>query len=114
MEFKENAGSIFKDENNRFIQIDSAQIESMAATKQCLEAVFSPANGFDRITQINFTDGVRIGFHNGDIAHLRPSGNADELRIYAVTDSQVRADKIAVSAVAEPEGLLRKLAGILA
>jgi phosphomannomutase len=62
---------------------------------------------------MNFTDGVRFSFNNGDIAHLRPSGNADELRIYAVADSQARADQIAVSAVAEPDGLLCQLAEML-
>ncbi len=63
---------------------------------------------------MNFIDSARISFLNSDIAHLRPSGNADELRIYAVADNQARAYQIAVSAVAEPEGLLRKLAGMLA
>jgi len=110
VEFNDNTDPIFKDENNRIIKAESTQLEAMTATKQRLEAVFSPANGFDRITRMNFTDGVRISFNNGDIAHLRPSGNADELRIYAVADSQARADQIAVSAVTEPEGLLRKLA----
>ena len=114
VEFKDNADLIFKDDNSRIIQADSAHIEAMAATRHYLESVFSPAFGFEGITLVNFSDGVRIGFNNGDIAHLRPSGNADELRIYAVADSQARADQIAVSAVAEPEGLLRKLAGMLA
>jgi len=38
------------------------------------------------------TDGVRVLFDNGDVAHVRPSGNADELRIYTVADTQARAD----------------------
>jgi len=63
--------------------------------------------------RINYTDGVRIYFDNGDVAHLRPSGNADELRLYAVADSQQRADDIAALAVAESDGLLRKLAKII-
>ncbi len=86
----------------------------MATTKQSMESVFTPANGFGQITQMNFTDGVRISFNIREIAHLRPSGNADELRIYTVADNQAHADQISVSAVAEPEGLLRKLAGMLA
>jgi len=40
---------------------------------------------------------------------VRPSGNADELRIYAVADTQARADEIARLGVAEPDGILRKL-----
>ena len=41
------------------------------------------------------TDGIRVLFDNGDVAHVRPSGNADELRIYSVADTQIRADEIA-------------------
>ena len=41
---------------------------------------------------MDYTDGVRILFANGEVAHVRPSGNADELRIYAVADTQRRAD----------------------
>lgn len=74
-----------------------------------LANVFTPALGFDAITAINFTDGVRVHFANGDVAHVRPSGNADELRIYAVADSPARADAIAAAGVAEPAGILRQL-----
>jgi phosphomannomutase len=52
---------------------------------------------------------VRLIFGNGDVAHIRPSGNADELRIYAVADTQARADEIAALGVAEPDGLLRQI-----
>ena len=40
---------------------------------------------------------------------LRPSGNADELRIYAVADTEERADAIAAMGVAEPDGILRRM-----
>ncbi len=88
--------------------------DTMLSIKRQLETAFNPELGFDSIEQMNFTDGVRLYFKNGDIAHLRPSGNADELRIYAVADSQDRADRIAELAVVEPDGLLRKLSAILA
>ena len=61
------------------------------------------------ITHVDYTDGVRILFANGEVAHVRPSGNADELRIYAVADTQSRADAIAAMGVAEPAGILRKM-----
>jgi phosphomannomutase len=54
-------------------------------------------------------DGVRIYFTNGDVAHIRPSGNAPQLRIYANGDSQERADRIVQLAVREPDGILRQL-----
>ena len=60
------------------------------------------------LERIDRTDGVRMLFADGDVAHVRPSGNADELRIYAVADSQSRADAIATAGVA-PDGILRRL-----
>jgi phosphomannomutase len=78
-------------------------------TRHALEKVFTPARGFSNITRLDYTDGVRIYFANGDVAHFRPSGNADEFRIYAVADTQHRADEIVAMGVAEPDGLLRSL-----
>jgi phosphomannomutase len=83
--------------------------ESLWDIRRELENFFTPALGFGRIDRLNYTDGVRIYFSNGDVAHVRPSGNADELRIYAVADTQARADAITASGVGEPDGILRKL-----
>lgn len=74
-----------------------------------LESFFKPEDGFGKITNINNLDGIRISFNSGDIAHIRPSGNAPQLRIYSVADSQKRADKIVALAVANPNGILRSL-----
>jgi phosphomannomutase len=74
-----------------------------------LSRFFTPASGFDDIARINVLDGARIYFRNGDIAHIRPSGNAPQLRIYAVSDTQVRADQIVDYALREPDGILRQL-----
>jgi phosphomannomutase len=74
-----------------------------------LEQFFTPDLGFGTITRLNYTDGVRIAFSNGDIAHFRPSGNADELRIYGVADTQERADAIAEMGTREPDGILRRM-----
>jgi phosphomannomutase len=74
-----------------------------------LERCFGPELGFGRVGRLNYTDGVRIYFANGDVAHVRPSGNADELRIYAVANTQARADAITELGVAEPDGILRRL-----
>jgi phosphomannomutase len=48
-------------------------------------------------------------FKGGDVAHVRPSGNAPQLRIYAVASSEARASEIVKMAVAEPDGILRRL-----
>jgi len=39
----------------------------------------------------DLTDGLRLTFDNGEIVHLRPSGNAPELRCYAEADTMERA-----------------------
>jgi phosphomannomutase len=79
-----------------------------------LARFFTPALGFDDITRINVLDGVRVWFRGGDVAHVRPSGNAPQLRIYAVSDSQARADRIVALGLREPDGILRRLVAELA
>lgn len=46
----------------------------------------------------NQVDGLRLTFESGDILHLRPSGNAPELRIYVEADSQVKANELLLTA----------------
>jgi phosphomannomutase len=53
------------------------------------EAVFGVS--FGPVVGLDTTDGVRITFQSGEIAHLRPSGNAPELRAYTEADSPERA-----------------------
>ncbi|BBL74073.1 hypothetical protein [Methylomagnum ishizawai] len=97
------------DENQRAVALTAAETSACAALRAELAEYFGAAAGFGAITALNYVDGVRVYFANGDVAHLRPSGNADELRIYAVADTQARADAIAAWAVAEPDGVLRRL-----
>ena len=49
---------------------------------------------FGNIKAINRTDGLRITFENGDIIHLRPSGNAPEMRCYTESGSIKNAVQI--------------------
>jgi len=77
--------------------------------KATLTRFFTSTLGFDDIVRINVLDGVRVHFHNGDVAHVRPSGNAPQLRIYANSDSQARADQIVELGLREPDGILRQL-----
>jgi phosphomannomutase len=62
--------------------------------KNRIEEVFTGGDGFGKVKDVDYTDGVRIFFDNGDIAHLRPSGNAPEFRIYAIAGSPERAKEI--------------------
>jgi len=104
---------VFLDANEQETISVSGDNVALSYIKQQLAQVFTPVLGFGNIERINYTDGVRIFFDNGDVAHIRPSGNADELRLYAVADSQQRADVIAELAVSEPEGLLRNLSELV-
>ncbi len=109
VEFNEQTYPAIKDANYQVILANPIQIKSLIAIKTQLESVFNSISGFGKIVKMNFIDGIRLYFSSGEVAHLRPSGNADELRIYAVADTQDRADQIASMAVAEPNGLLRQL-----
>lgn len=103
------AGILLLDEDRNELPVSTAQAQEMEAVRQALERFFPAEMGFGRITRLNYIDGVRAVFSNGDVAHVRPSGNADELRIYAVADTQERADAIAGMGVAEPGGILRRM-----
>jgi len=43
------------------------------------------------IKEIDFTDGARMYLENEDIVHLRPSGNAPELRCYSESNTEEKA-----------------------
>ncbi len=94
----------------RFSPRDADASESeLASIRKELSGFFNSQMGFAPIARLDYTDGVRILFEDGDVAHVRPSGNADELRIYAVSDTQSRADAIVAMGVAEPDGILRRM-----
>ncbi|MEX0615379.1 MAG: phosphomannomutase, partial [Methylophaga sp.] len=52
-----------------------------------------------RPVSIDKTDGVRIIFENDDVIHLRPSGNAPELRCYTESNSAAAAKTINESCI---------------
>lgn len=81
--------------------------------RTALQKFFTKKDGFGDITGINMIDGVRIYFSSGDIAHMRPSGNAPQLRIYSVANTQERADQIVAMAIAEPNGIFRHMQATL-
>jgi len=58
---------------------------NIAAAHALLGAQFGAVAGVDT------TDGIRITFGSGEVVHLRPSGNAPELRCYTEADSEARA-----------------------
>jgi phosphomannomutase len=49
---------------------------------------------FGAVARIDTTDGLRITFASEEVVHLRPSGNAPELRCYTEAATEARAKEI--------------------
>jgi phosphomannomutase len=60
--------------------------------RQAFAAAFGEV--FAPVAEIDHTDGIRAHLINGEILHLRPSGNAPELRVYSEADSPERASEM--------------------
>ena len=63
--------------------------EDTESSHQAINKAFGPLCGNPERTDL--TDGLRMTFENGEIIHLRPSGNAPEFRCYNEADSLNRA-----------------------
>ncbi|TCN76730.1 phosphomannomutase [Vibrio crassostreae] len=82
---------------------DSDRIQNFATEKSLLILADGQANpklllaklGFDSavIKNVDVTDGLRLTLDNDDVIHLRPSGNAPELRCYSESTSIASAKK---------------------
>jgi phosphomannomutase len=70
----------------------SALIARLLEDSSLMSKMLAPQAG--GVKNIDQTDGLRVTFESGDIVHLRPSGNAPELRCYAEADSAGRAKKL--------------------
>ena len=66
--------------------------------RTAIEAVFGTV--FGPVAGLDTTDGLRITFQSGEIAHLRPSGNAPELRAYTEAASPERAAEMNATCMA--------------
>jgi phosphomannomutase len=87
--------------------------EQTLAARRELEGLFDPLLTTGPIAILNTLDGLRITFASGDVVHVRPSGNAPQLRVYATADSQARADAIVRACLEEPDGILRRLTRVV-
>ena len=72
---------------------------------RAFESAFGGISG--KVVALDHTDGVRATFANEEVIHLRPSGNAPELRCY--TEAATNARALEMNGVALET--LRKLAG---
>lgn len=65
--------------------------------KEKFEALFGSISG--GVAGFDETDGLRVTFENSEIIHLRPSGNAPELRCYTEASSPERSMAINQNAI---------------
>lgn len=65
-----------------------------ARDRAAIVGSFGTLVGGAEVEAINRTDGVRITFANGEIIHLRPSGNAPEFRCYTEGSSETRTQEL--------------------
>jgi phosphomannomutase len=71
------------------IEKSAKLISALIKNHQFAQKLMSPSSVL--VNSVNQVDGFRVTFENGDIVHLRPSGNAPELRCYAESETQPRA-----------------------
>jgi len=67
---------------------EGSEADILARLTAMFGGIAGKADGIDR------TDGLRIHFAGGDIVHLRPSGNAPELRCYTESGTAELAEKL--------------------
>jgi phosphomannomutase len=70
----------------------AALLERLAQDQGAAAALLAPECG--DIVSVDTTDGLRATFGSGDVVHLRPSGNAPELRCYTESESAQRAGRL--------------------
>ncbi|RLJ21407.1 phosphomannomutase [bacterium endosymbiont of Escarpia laminata] len=82
----------------RFTASDRLQGVAIERSRNLLSGLEKDSEPLSRlygpVSALDVTDGLRLTFVSGDIVHLRPSGNAPELRCYAEADSAVRAAEL--------------------
>ena len=73
-------------------QLKKLSPDDADAQRALLTNMFGHISG--EVVAVNQTDGLRMSFANDEIIHLRPSGNAPELRCYTEATSTERAHEI--------------------
>lgn len=79
--------------SGRLQDIDTAACAALLASADASEEGMIRLFG-ERPVSIDRTDGLRATFANGDILHVRPSGNAPELRCYAESAKAETAERL--------------------
>ncbi|PIY04140.1 MAG: phosphomannomutase, partial [Gallionellales bacterium CG_4_10_14_3_um_filter_54_96] len=102
---------LMKDLPKRYTASDRLQEFPVAASRQLIQELGNNAEALHHYlapdqglpTDCDTTDGLRITFDNGEIVHLRPSGNAPELRCYCEAATEQRAMQLVQTVLARIE-----------
>ncbi len=73
-------------------EVSRIRIDELKSGANAVNALFG--DQFGKLKTMDQTDGLRLTFESDEVVHLRPSGNAPELRCYNEADSQRRADEM--------------------
>ncbi|MCP5519246.1 MAG: phosphomannomutase [Verrucomicrobiales bacterium] len=93
--------------------IEGGMQTALQEIRRSMGDLFAGVPGLGEVRRLNYLDGIRVTFVSGEVVHIRPSGNAPQLRCYTVADSPARADQLLRLALAEPAGILRRIEAAL-
>jgi phosphomannomutase len=97
----------------RFSASDRIQNFATEKSKQIIAKYTDDADsliglfGFEGVAveSVDVTDGLRMMLSTGDVVHLRPSGNAPELRCYAESTSDEQAKQLVVQVLSKVQSI---------
>lgn len=78
-------------------EISAKLVADLTNDSNARNEFFSP---FGKVADINTIDGLRVTLDNNDIIHLRPSGNAPEMRCYIEAFDEDSAQKLVTKVIA--------------
>jgi phosphomannomutase len=77
-----------------------------------LRADLEQALGLGPVRAIDWLDGMRVELESDEVVHVRPSGNAPQLRLYTVASDPLRAEQLLREGIGPKGFLLRWLEGL--
>jgi phosphomannomutase len=105
---KGNVSSLVTEVSKRFSASDRVKNFATAKSQGLISEykddpsqLFSLLGFNEAVINSDTTDGLRITLANNDIIHLRPSGNAPELRCYSETSDEVTAQALVAKVLAK-------------
>jgi phosphomannomutase len=84
-----------------------ALVAALDADPAARAAFLADLGGEEADRGLDRTDGLRIALRGGRVVHLRPSGNAPELRFYAEAETPAAAGALLAAGLATLERLLK-------